>query len=113
MYSRDEQYCRRGTEAQQRAAQTTDLAVKEAFKELARGWFVLAEQVTWQDPGARQQPQDQAGIGRLTTSPLLAPKGASLPLRMAPLAGNPFANTVSESEPESEPNDQNDCELEH
>ena len=33
----------------------------------------------------------------------------SLPLRLAPPAGNPLANTVSESEP----NDQNDCDLRH
>jgi hypothetical protein len=37
------------------------------------------------------------------------PKGTSLPLRSAPPAGNPLANTVSESEP----NDQKDCDLQH
>jgi len=49
MYSRAEQYRRRGTEAQQRAAQTTDLGVKEAFKDLARSWFALAKQTVWLD----------------------------------------------------------------
>ena len=59
MNLRAEQYRRRGTEAQQRAAQTTDLGVKEAFKELARGWFVLAEQVTWLDRERDRSQQDK------------------------------------------------------
>ena len=49
MYSRAEQYRRRGVEAQQRAAQITDLAIKEAFKDVARSWFALAEQTEWLD----------------------------------------------------------------
>jgi hypothetical protein len=49
MYSRVEEYRRRGNEARQRAAQATNLSVKEAFVEVARGWFTLAEQVAWLD----------------------------------------------------------------
>ena len=49
MSLRADHYRRRGIEAQQRAAQTTDLAIKEAFKDVARSWFMLAEQVTWLD----------------------------------------------------------------
>ena len=59
MYSRAEQYRRRGTEAQQRAAQTTDLGVKEAFEDLARSWFVLAEQVTWLERDLSQQDKEE------------------------------------------------------
>jgi hypothetical protein len=47
MYSRVEEYRRRGNEARQRAAQTTNLSIKEAFVDVARGWFTLAEQVAW------------------------------------------------------------------
>ena len=49
MYSRAEQCRSRGTEAQQRAAQTSDPGVKEAFEDLARSWFALAEQTVWLD----------------------------------------------------------------
>jgi hypothetical protein len=54
MDSRAEDYRRRGIEAQQRAAQTTNLSIKEAFKDVARGWLLLAEQTEWLD--RRRQP---------------------------------------------------------
>jgi hypothetical protein len=46
-HSRAEYYRRLGVEAQQRAGQTTDLSLKEAFKDVARGWFTLADQMEW------------------------------------------------------------------
>jgi hypothetical protein len=49
MYSSPEYYRRRGLEAKQRAAQTTDLRLKEAFKDVARHWLALAERVEWLD----------------------------------------------------------------
>jgi hypothetical protein len=48
MYLRVE-YRRRGNEARQRAAQYTNQSIKQAFLEVARGWFTLAEQVAWLD----------------------------------------------------------------
>jgi len=33
--------------AQQRAAQATDLTLKEAFKDVARHWLALAERLEW------------------------------------------------------------------
>jgi len=35
--------------AKQRAAQVTDLTLKEAFKDVARHWLALAERVEWLD----------------------------------------------------------------
>jgi hypothetical protein len=57
MYSRVEEYRRRGNEARQRAAQSTNQSIKEAFLEVARGWFTLAKQVAWLDgePARREQ----------------------------------------------------------
>jgi hypothetical protein len=52
MYSRSEYYRRRGLEAKERAAQSTDLSVREALKDVARHWLALAERVDWLD---RQQ----------------------------------------------------------
>jgi hypothetical protein len=48
-HSRAEYYRRLGVEAQQRAGQTTNLSLKEAFKDVARGWFTLADQMEWMD----------------------------------------------------------------
>jgi hypothetical protein len=60
MYSRAEEYRRRGNEARQRAAQSTNLSIKEAFLEVARGWFTLAEQVAWLDgERARSEQNDK------------------------------------------------------
>jgi hypothetical protein len=47
MHSRSEQYRRLGIGARQRAAEATDLAVRDAFEEVAVNWFALAEQVEW------------------------------------------------------------------
>jgi hypothetical protein len=49
MHSRAEYYRRRGLVAKQRAAQVTDLSLREAFKDVARHWLALAERVEWQD----------------------------------------------------------------
>ena len=49
MSLRVEEYRRRGSEARQRAAQSTNQNIKQAFLEVARGWFTLAEQVAWLD----------------------------------------------------------------
>jgi hypothetical protein len=47
MYSSPEYYRGRGLEAKQRAAQTPDLRLKEAFRDIARHWLALAERVAW------------------------------------------------------------------
>jgi hypothetical protein len=49
MYSRVEEYRRREREARERAAESTDLSIKQAFMDVARGWFTLVEQVAWLD----------------------------------------------------------------
>jgi len=49
MHSRAEYYRRRGLAAKQRAAQITDLSLKEAHKDVARHWLALAERVDWLD----------------------------------------------------------------
>jgi hypothetical protein len=49
MYSRAEDYRRRGLVAKQRAAQMTDLRLKEELKDVARHWLALAERVDWLD----------------------------------------------------------------
>ena len=48
-YYRPEHYRRLGLAAKQRAAQSTDPSVKEAFKDIARHWLALAERVEWLD----------------------------------------------------------------
>jgi hypothetical protein len=45
MDSRAEYYRRRGLVAKQRAAQTPDLSLKEAFKDVARHWLALAKRL--------------------------------------------------------------------
>jgi hypothetical protein len=57
MYSRAEQYRRRGIEAQQRAAQATEPSIREAFELVARDWFALAEQVDWFEGRCRSGPR--------------------------------------------------------
>jgi hypothetical protein len=49
MCSRAEHYRRRGLVAKHRAAQCTDLNLKEALKDVARHWLALAERVDWLD----------------------------------------------------------------
>jgi hypothetical protein len=46
-YYRPEHYRRLGLAAKQRAAQSTDPRLKEAFKDVARHWLALAERVEW------------------------------------------------------------------
>jgi len=46
MRSRAEEYRRRGTEAEQRAAQI-EPTIKNAFEDIASGWFLLSHQVEW------------------------------------------------------------------
>ena len=41
--SRAEYYRRRGLEAQQQAARTTEEKIRDAFEDVAEGWFELAE----------------------------------------------------------------------
>jgi hypothetical protein len=57
MYSRAEQYRRRGIEAQQRAAQAIEPHVREAFDQVAQDWFTLAEQVEWLDQHRHPAPE--------------------------------------------------------
>jgi hypothetical protein len=64
MHSRAEYYRRRGLEAQQRAAQTTDLSLKEAFKDVARDWFAVAEQVDWLDLRTSEQTRTDEAQNR-------------------------------------------------
>jgi hypothetical protein len=49
MHSRAEYYRRLGLAAQQRAAQITDLSLKQTFKDVGRHWLTLAERVEWLD----------------------------------------------------------------
>jgi hypothetical protein len=61
MSSRAEYYRRRGLEPQQRAAQTTEEMIRDAFENVAEGWFVLAEQLDWLD---RQHYDQQTNASR-------------------------------------------------
>jgi hypothetical protein len=49
MYSRADEYRRRGIRAQQLAERAADRAPREAFEEVATEWFALAEQAEWLD----------------------------------------------------------------
>jgi hypothetical protein len=49
MSSRSDEYRQRAAEAKNRAAQTRDPSIKNAFEEVARGWLLLAEQMEWID----------------------------------------------------------------
>src|SRR5215469_10094848 len=76
MYSRAEYYRRRGLEAQQRAAQTTEEKIRDAFEDVAEGWFVLAQQLDWldrqhNDQQAHDTPQEP---GRIPTARRQVPK---------------------------------------
>src|SRR5262249_17939771 len=61
MSSRAEYYRRRGLEAEQRAAQATEVKIRDAFEDVAEGWFVLAEQSDWLE---RQHNDQQASKNR-------------------------------------------------
>jgi hypothetical protein len=49
MSSRADMYRQKAAEAKNRAAQASNPHVKSAFKEVARAWLVLAEQIEWMD----------------------------------------------------------------
>jgi hypothetical protein len=67
MSPRSDMYRQRATDAKNRAAQTNNPHVKTAFKEVARGWLLLAEQMEWMDrqeeakEGDAPRPQDSPG----------------------------------------------------
>jgi hypothetical protein len=63
MYSRAEQYRRRGIDAQQRAAQATEASTREAFEDVARHWFALAEEADWLEGSHRPRPDQQSEEG--------------------------------------------------
>jgi hypothetical protein len=58
MNSRAEDYRRRALQVKQRAAQITDLRLKEAFRDIARHWLALAEREAWLDQHSRNQQRD-------------------------------------------------------
>ena len=60
MYSRAESYRRRGFDAQRRAAQTTAEKIGDAFEDIARVWFVLAEHVDWLDRYYKDRHADKS-----------------------------------------------------
>jgi hypothetical protein len=55
MNLRAEDYRRRALQVKQRAAQITDLRLKEAFQDIARHWLMLAERAAWLDQHYRDQ----------------------------------------------------------
>jgi len=61
MHSRAEYYRRRGFVLKHRAAQTTDLSLREAYKDVARHWLALAERIDWLDRqhNGQQNPMKQ------------------------------------------------------
>src|SRR5262249_5442670 len=63
--SRAEYYRRRGLEAQQRAARTTEEKIRDAFEDVAEGWFVLAEQMAQLDVKGQR---DRSDLKRRKTS---------------------------------------------
>jgi hypothetical protein len=59
IHSRAEDYRRRGLVAKQRAEQITDRSLREAFKDVARHWLMLAERVDWLDTQHNGQRADK------------------------------------------------------
>src|SRR5262245_37462647 len=57
MFSRAQHFCRRGFEAQQRAAQASEEKIRDMFQIVAEGWFELAEQ---EDRRDRQHNRTQS-----------------------------------------------------
>jgi len=49
MSLRADMYRQTAAEAKNRAAEASNSHVKSAFKEVARGWLVLAEQMQWME----------------------------------------------------------------
>jgi hypothetical protein len=52
-------YRQKAAEAKNRAAQASNPHIKSAFKEVARGWLVLAEQMEWMDNQKASSPQQK------------------------------------------------------
>jgi hypothetical protein len=46
-------YRQKAAEAKNRAAQANNPHVKSAFREVARAWLILAEQIDWMDGQAK------------------------------------------------------------
>ena len=59
MSSRTENYRRQGLAAKERAAQMSDLRLKETFKDVARHWLALAERVDWLERRHNSHPPDK------------------------------------------------------
>jgi hypothetical protein len=51
-------YRQRAADAKNRATQTNNPHVKSAFKEVARGWLLLTEQMEWMDRQAEAKEGD-------------------------------------------------------
>jgi hypothetical protein len=58
-YYRPEHYRRLGLAAKQRAEQSADARVKEAFQDIARHWLALAERVAWLDTQLKRQQAEE------------------------------------------------------
>jgi len=58
MSSRLDEYRQRAAEAEYRAARTSDLSIKSAFEDVARGWLQLAEEMEWIE-GRRSSLRDE------------------------------------------------------
>jgi hypothetical protein len=69
MELRAEYYRRRALAAKERAAQSPDQSVREAFKDVARHWLALAERVDWLDrqqrTGSRSRSQERVELDDL------------------------------------------------
>src|SRR5438094_5608626 len=65
MSSRAECYRRWGLEAQQRAAQTTEEKIRDAFETVAGGWFLLAEQLEWLEKERTKTDDTQQELERI------------------------------------------------
>jgi hypothetical protein len=65
MSPRSDMYRQRAADAKNRATQTNNPHVKSAFKEVARGWLLLAEQMEWMD---RQEEAKEGDASPTPTS---------------------------------------------
>jgi hypothetical protein len=59
MSSRAEYFRSLGLEAKERAAQITDLSLKQTFKDVSRHYLALAERVDWLDRQPNKQQADK------------------------------------------------------
>ena len=97
MHSRAALYRRRGIQAQQHAAQANQPNIKDAFEQVARDWFALAEQVEWLEghyralgfgeprdrkpKSTRSGPQQATETGRHAFEPTKMPANCGLFVR--------------------------------